>query len=271
MGPFITPFDPGDAVVPDYSSPLWHGCVWATHLADGSSGASSPVGGSKDLHTGRGLSSGLIHASATPFGRGRNRTDGSSPFVFNAFERHAFQTGDFTCAAFGRFSDQGVAVNAVSHTGASNQWRILVHYNGSAYESGAACLFTFDGASTLVAASGVFSTNKACWLVGVRRGTTHQLWRDSVLVASATGTARDATSATSGAPQVGFGTANSTGLLGPALLWRRALTGTEIALLSTGPTPYAFMPRMPRRLANIAVDPTFLAAWAAGANHAFRA
>lgn len=194
--------------------------------------------------SGRGLTSGLIHAAASPFGRARNRTDSSSNFIWSAFERHAFTTGDFTAAVFVKFAaGAGVALNAFSNGSGANQWRLMPHYNGSGYAANNATFWTYDGGITQVTAANAFDPGVASWLVGVRRGTTLQLWRNGVLLAEATGTARNVTGGTSGAIQLGNGTANSQGLHGPSLLWRRALTAAEIMQLAASPTPYQFVTR----------------------------
>jgi len=238
----IVSFDPGDNITLNYSWPLMHGLVFASHLADGGSGNATPVRGSLDVFTSKGLVSGLIHASASPFGRARNRTDINSNFVWDTYERYAVGTGDFTVAVFAKFNaGAGSSLNVFSNGSGVNQWRLMPHYNGAGYAANNATFWTYDGAITQATATAAFDTGVASWLIGVRRGTTLQLWRNNVLLNETVGTARNVTGATSGALQLGNGTANSQGLHGPALMWRRALTAAEIGQLTSEPTPYDFM------------------------------
>lgn len=261
---FSVPLDPGDNLSLNRSWPLIDGLIFAAHLADGASGSASPVGGSVDMTAGRGLTSGLIHACSSPFGRARNRTDSTSNFIWSAYERHAFTTTDFTAAVYVKFAAGiGSALNAFSNGGGANQWRLMPHYNGSGYAANNATFWTYDGSITQATSTAAFDPGVASWLIGVRRGTTLQLWRNSVLLNETTGTARNVTGATSGAIQLGNGTSNSQGLHGPALLWRRALTAAEIGQLVNAPTPYEFVARPFIRLSSDVQVSTFAPVWAA--------
>ena len=57
------------------------------------------------------------------------------------------------------------------------------------WESGSVAFFTFSGDTSAVAAAGAADGGMHVY-VGVRRGTTHELWRDGVLLASASLTVR---------------------------------------------------------------------------------
>lgn len=227
MAQRVLPFDSGPTDRLDAGWALNHGLIFAASLADGSSGSVTPVGGSKDFTTGKGLTSGLIHCSATPFGKGRNRTDSTSNFIWAHKEADNFTTGDFTAAAFGLPTQVGVVLNWFSNGGGANQWRILTNCDaGIGIAVGSIAFWTYDGAAYVIAAAGAMVTRPA-WYIVKRRGTTHEIWRDATLLASGTNTAKDCTGTGTNPPQLGNGTSCTTGLFGPALLWRRAITPTE--------------------------------------------
>lgn len=241
----IRPFDPGDQTELDRSWPLASHLLFATTNADGA------LEGSKDLASQIGLQYGRIHAASMPFGRGRSRTDTSSQYVWTHRARVNVGTRDFTAAAFVHLKRQDAQFEFLFTNGnlaGGTQWRLMPHYNGSGYQDAAFSFFTFDGSVTQVAATGVVIDAPA-WYIGVRRGTELQLWRNNVLIATTTGTVRDVTGSNSNPPQQGLypsGGQASRGYHGPALLFGKALTPTEINLLVSD--LYGFVARPARKI-----------------------
>lgn len=247
---FRDPFEPGDVLSLNPSWPLINGLIFACTNNDGASGLVTPVGSSRDLTTQKPVSAGLIHTSATPWGRGRNRTDASSPLKWSAEEKHLFTTGDFTIAFYGWLRGSGSVLNILSNEAGSNQWRLLQDCDAAiAYSSTNLTFWTYDGATTVVAGGVGSIVDAPAWYIARRIGTSLTIYRNGVLLNSATGTARNVTGSTVSSTKpinMGWGAGNSTGLHGPALVWRRGLSMPEIQQLVSG-NVFDFVAKQPAR------------------------
>ena len=119
----------------------------------------------------------------------------------------AFGTGDFAVCVAGTFTPTttiGVAFsNDANQNGGDYQWRLQPNNNGSSTSSGAFAFQTYGGSFVSAGADALFTAGEYCVFLGVRRGTTVELWKNGVLVASNTGTAQNVSS--SETQSIGFG------------------------------------------------------------------
>ena len=115
-------------------------------------------------------------------------------------------TGDFAVGLSGTFERVASKVlyplSSFTNSSGASQWRFEPNSpDDSATTQGAMCFLTYDGAITLVGVTGAFADGEYANFLFVRRGTTHELWKNGILLATATGTARNITTS----PTIGFG------------------------------------------------------------------
>lgn len=201
--------------------------------------------GSFDAVSGIHASAGIIHAGSGPSGYGRYDTSNGG-FTYGFFDRYKLTTGGFTTAVYGCLDTDAVSaftlLNNSSGAIRTNQWRLIANFNGSVVTSGSMTFWTTDGTSSFVQASSVIDPTKPHWYIGVRHGgggsVAHQLWRDQVLQAESSLTARDVSGANTDSLKHGLATgemARGRSITRTAL-WNRALTPPEIAELVLNPS-----------------------------------
>jgi hypothetical protein len=167
--------------------------------------------------------------------------------------RSAYGTGNFAILLAGTFEAVAAATVALSNDAGQAagfaQWRMQPNYNGSATSAGAMCFLTYGGTVVATGANSLFSAGEYCVFLGVRRGTTVELWKNGILVASNTGTAQNISSAET--QSIGYGwngtylnTAGGHRVLGAGI--KGTVTADAAASLSLNPWQ-VFTPR-PRRI-----------------------
>ena len=155
-------------------------------------------------------------------------------------------TGDFTLILLANPSATGngsASEHALCHkndaAGAPYAQALLsFHSNVSnGYASGAACFFTYSAAASSASAAGACDGNWHMWF-GVRRGTSHELYKDTALIAQANNTVRNLSQAgryTAIGSRGNGSTESYRDQAAFAHILNRALTANEIASISSNP------------------------------------
>lgn len=150
-------------------------------------------------------------------------------------------TGDFTFAVMANVDSAAGRQGLISqdvNAGAQEQTYIVANANAALATTPGSVMFgTFATTFTAVDSAGAIN-GKMRTFIGVRRGTTLELWADGVLLNSVSGTIRDIHAAGSGVAvgglyaYTGYGCSASIPF---AAGWNRALSATEVRALSLNP------------------------------------
>lgn len=220
-----------------------------------------------------GSSSGNGAASAGAFGKSLYYQQANSYPQYLIMPDFKPATSDFWVLVSGTFESAALAVVALSNdamqAGGANQWRLQPNYDGASLSGGSFSFQTYGGAFVTAGAASAFDANKAYTFLGVRRGTTVELWRDGVLLASSTGTAQNVSGSETQSVGFGFGvsgysnTAGGHRFLGAGGL--NTLTTAQAMELSRNPWQL-FQPDMVPVFYTAAAPTGFKSAWAVNAN-----
>lgn len=154
---------------------------------------------------------------------------------------HNFATGDFSVLVLASNPAEALSGNFLTNHGGNGQWRFQTNYlangtSGGAVSSGALSFMTYgDAAFMSVGSAGMVDGTPHAYLF-VRRGTTHELWRDGALITTQTGTARNVTGSKTVGPAMywhlngldtftGGGVYSGNSRLYMSAAWRRAVDG----------------------------------------------
>ncbi len=152
-------------------------------------------------------STGAPHtASACPYGS--SLYNGSTVYPRYLLDVKPFGSDDFAVGVVGTFESTtavGIALSNYVNLTSGPQWRMQPNVHNLAVAAGAFSFTTYDGGTfSAVSATSLVTTDAPVSFLGVRRGTTLELWKNGILVASTTATIRNVTN-TSTAGGIGFG------------------------------------------------------------------